>query len=175
MPRALTSLSVRQRGRRAAAVLALMAALFGANTARADDLDQRVAELLVWVGQETGYEVGDIEATVRFAGPKILNIVGHGMRYSGQADIAAVAIDRTILLPDWFELGRDDALLVHELTHVLQNVNRAQFGCDAEKEREAYETQARFTEETGIGETPSLWFRLFLRCDPNPWKADLRR
>ena len=159
--------------RTALAALGVAPLLFVVSPARADALDRRVEALLRWVAEETGYAAGDADVTVRFAEPRVLNIVGHGTRYTGQSDIAAVAVGRTVLLPDWFALGDDDALLVHELTHVLQNTNHAPFACDAEKEREAYETQATFTAETGIGEEPSLWFTLFLRCDPNPWKADL--
>ena len=167
--------SLRASTRAALAALGAAALLLTMNPAQADELDRRVEVLLRWLAVETGYATGDAGVTVRLAQPRLLNIVGHGTGYSGQLDIAAVAIGRTIMLPDWFALGRDDALLVHELTHVLQNTNHAQFACDAEKEREAYETQAAFTAETGIGEEQSLWFALFLRCDPDPWKADLRR
>lgn len=34
----------------------------------------------------------------------------------------------------WFELSKNDDILVHELTHVLQYVNEATFRCRAEQE-----------------------------------------
>jgi hypothetical protein len=135
---------------------------------RADPIDDRVEELLHWVGDATGYEVGDLDVTVVFTEPTVINIVAYGVDYSGQTDIGALALGTAILLPHWFRLGRDDDVLVHELTHVLQYSNGARFRCLAEREREAYETAAAFVEETGIGTMPAGWFLLFLTC-PDPW------
>jgi hypothetical protein len=153
----------------------ILVSFLGTGTVHANDLDRRVHELLLWVAEETGYEAGGIEVTVAFAEPRVINIVGHGVDYSGHSDIEAVAIGSAILLPDWFQLGRDEDLLVHELTHVLQYANDAQFACQAEQEREAYEVQAAFTDETGIGIRPARWFVLLLHCGTDPWRDDLRR
>lgn len=139
-------------------------------TAPAGPIDDRVQELMVWVGQETGYQVHGVKVTAAFASPEVINIVMHGPAYVGQTDAAAVAIGNAILLPDWFELGRDDDLLVHEITHVLQHANGATFPCRAEQEREAYETAAAFTAQTGLGRKPSPVFMLLLRCSQNPWE-----
>jgi hypothetical protein len=135
---------------------------------RADPIDDRVRELLHWVGDAAGYEVGDLDVTVAFTEPTVINIVAYGVDYAGQTDIDAIALGTAILLPHWFRLGRDDDVLVHELTHVLQYSNGAHFRCLAEREREAYETAAAFVEETGIGTKPSALFLSFLTC-PDPW------
>jgi hypothetical protein len=150
--------------------LAAVLAVLSIDTAGAEPIDDRIEELLAWLAQQTRYEVHDIKVTAAFASPEVINIVAHGQAYVGQADVAAVAIGSAILLPNWFELGRDDDLLVHELTHVLQHANGATFRCQEEQEREAYETAAAFTEQTGIGAKPSPLFMLFLRCNPNPWE-----
>jgi hypothetical protein len=155
-------------------VCAATAAVLLMGPARADDLGRRVEDLLAWVAKETGYPLDGVEVTVEFAQPRVLNIVAYGVDYAGQSDVEAIAIGEAILLPDWFAPGRHDDLLVHELTHVLQHTSGAQFTCAAEREREAYETQAAFTDETGIGDRPAPWFLLLMRCD-QPWKADLRR
>lgn len=122
---ALSSATHRGACRLAMAVLAALFAIVAPS--RADELDRRVRDLLAWVAEETGYDAGGIEVTVEFAEPRVLNIVGYGTSYIGQSDIEAVSIGRAILLPDWFELGRNDDVLVHELTHVLQFTNDAQF------------------------------------------------
>lgn len=138
-------------------------------------LERRVRGLLAWVAEKNGYEARGVEVTLAFVAPEIINIVAFGTGYRGQLDAESVAIGASIILPDWFELGVNDDLLVHELTHVLQYTNEAEFGCYLEQEREAYGTQAAFTEATGIGQLPALWFVLFLPCDTTPWKVDMKK
>jgi hypothetical protein len=151
-------------------MLAAVLTVLSIDTAGAEPIDDRIKELLAWLAQQTGYEMDGVKVTAAFTSPEVINIVVHGQAYDGQADVAAVAIGSAILLPDWFELGRDDDLLVHELTHVLQHANGATFRCQEEQEREAYETAAAFTQQTGIGVKPSPLFMQLLHCNRNPWE-----
>jgi hypothetical protein len=68
--------------------------------------------------------------------------------YSGAADILAVYDDRTrtvFLSDDW--TGRDPgeiSVLLHEMVHHLQNLAGGKYSCPGEREKLAYEAQARF-------------------------------
>jgi hypothetical protein len=168
--RLLSSVNTAAWSTRRRAGLAAALTLLAFAPASADQIDERVKELLLWVGAETGYQTNDLRITVVFAEPKLINIVAYGLDYVGQRDVEALSLGTAVLLPDWFELGRNDDLLVHELTHVLQYTNGARFNCLGEQELEAYETAATFTERTGIGGKPDPWFKLILRCGPNPWE-----
>ena len=159
--------SIRRTGQ--SAILGVALTILALGTVHADPIEDRSRELLLWVADETGYDLGGTSVTIVVVEPKVINIVAHGTAYVDQMDKTAMAIGSAILLPDWFELGRHDDVLVHELTHVLQHTNNAQFRCHGEQEREAYETAAAFTEQTGIGTKPSRWFMVMLRCIPN-WK-----
>ncbi len=136
----------------------------------ADPLDDRVVALLAWVAERTGYDAAGISVTIAFASAKVVNIVAHGKAYGGETDVEAVAIGASILLADGFVLGRDDNILVHELTHVLQHTSGARFTCTALQELEAYTIAAAFTRETGIGVEPAGWFLATLTCH-QPWEG----
>ena len=60
-------------------------------------------------------------------------------------------LDRTIYLPDdWTAASPAQvSLLVHELVHHLQNVGALRHDCAAERERVAYQAQARWLELVG--------------------------
>lgn len=120
----------------------------------ADPVDERAKELLAWVAGRTGYSVGHLRMTIVFAQPMVINAIAFGAQYTYQTSIVAVSAGATIFLPTWFELGRND-ILVHELIHVLRYENNATFRCAEEREREAYQVQADFSKEMGLGNQPS--------------------
>ena len=138
--------------------------LTGASAAWSDAIDERAKDLLPWVAQKTGYRADYIKVTVLFVEPKQINLIAYGAKFKAQTDVEAVSAGATIFLPTWFRLGENDDILVHELTHVLQFQNDASFRCRAEQEKEAYETQAAFTDETGIGTKPHPFAMFLLRC-----------
>jgi hypothetical protein len=129
-------------------------------------LEARVKELLAWVADKTGYSTDCVKVTVLFVAPSTINLLVFGPEPTNQTTVESLAVGSTIFLPTWFKLGEHDDILVHELTHVLQYQNNARFSCAADQEREAYITAAAFSNETGIGVTPSLLFMSQLRCNP---------
>ena len=138
--------------------------LLGISTASADALDDRAKELLPWVAQKTGYAADHVKVTVLLVEPRTINLIAYGISKDDDPQPEAISAGATIFLPTWFELGKNDDILVHELTHVLQYANDAQFRCRAEQEKQAYETQAAFVEETGIGKKPDPFFMFMLHC-----------
>ena len=137
---------------------------FGFAAVSADAIDDRAKALLPWVAQKSGYSSDHVKVTVLLAKPKLINEIAFGPKYTDQTKVDSVSTGATIFLPTWFELGKNDDILVHELTHVLQFENGANFRCRAEQEREAYEIQSAFTDETGIGTKPHPFSMFLLRC-----------
>lgn len=133
------------------------------------EFNRRVDELVRWISSKSNYP-----ATLRqspefvFLPPKTIREIfsRSSLGYSDQtSSIRAVQVKGTIYLPDSFQLGTDDYMLMHELVHHIQDESGRKFGCLAEREREAYALQTQFVEETGTGEAPNDMFMLMLRCD----------
>src|SRR6476646_7934313 len=112
--------------------------VLGLSSACADAIDDRAKALLPWVSQKTGYSADHVKVTVLLAEPKVINGIAYGAHYTHQNTVESVSSGETIFLPTWFAIGKNDDILVHELTHVLQFENDAKFKCRAEQERQAY-------------------------------------
>lgn len=87
--------------------------------------------------------------------------------YQGQDCINALYVPHIMFLAEDFELAECSDTLVHELVHHFQFITGAAFRCTAEAKREAYELQAQWSRETGVGLPPSPIFLRRLTCD-NP-------
>ena len=133
------------------------------------ELNRRVEQLVRWISENSGYPAqAKQKPEFVFLPPQTIRSAfsRKGMGYSDQtSSVRAVQVKNTIYLPDTFQLGRDDFILLHELVHHMQEETGAKFGCLAEREREAYKLQARFVSETGVGEVPNDMYMLMLRCD----------
>jgi Domain of unknown function (DUF4157) len=138
------------------------------SAASADAIDERATELLPWVAQQTGYSVEHVKVTVLFVEPRSINQIAYSVRKDDDPTPEAITAGATIFLPTWFELGRNDDILAHELTHVLQYENDAKFRCRAEQEKQAYEVQSAFVDKTGIGKKPDPFFTFMLHCAAYP-------
>ena len=134
--------------------------------AAADAIDTRVRELLPWVAQKTGYSAEHVKVTGVLIEPRTIDLIAYRVSKDGQPQPEAITVGATVFLPTSFTLGKNDDLLVHELTHVLQASNDATFRCRAEQEKQAYKTQAVFIDETGIGTKPDPFFLYLLHCSP---------
>jgi hypothetical protein len=144
--------------------VAVLSSALGLSAASADVIDDRAKQLLPWVVEKTGYSADHVKVTVIFAELPVINAIAYGPKYTNQTGVDSVSTGETIFLPSWFRIGTNDDILVHELVHVLQFENDATFKCRAEQEKQAYEVQAAFTEETGIGAKPHPLAMFLLRC-----------
>jgi hypothetical protein len=135
----------------------------------AEQVEKRIWELLPWVLKTTGYKA-DIyfRYVVEFASPQTLARMYYGPNYKDQTDIEAVSLGNTVWLADHFQLGRDDYVLVHELVHLLQFENAAEFPCMARQEYEAYHVQAKWVSEFKSGQMPDLLYMIMLSTCPRP-------
>jgi hypothetical protein len=128
-----------------------------------------VQELGRWIAAHTTYPATFKNApNFVFLPPEIIRhgFAGSSLGYSSQSSTVQAAQSRgAIYLPDSFELGRDDYILLHELVHHLQEESGRPYPCLESREREAYHLQTKFVEETGRGEMPNDMFMLMLRCD----------
>lgn len=136
---------------------------------RDDAVNARAMEILPWIAEVTGYSADYVKPGILFRDQDTLNKLYYGANYrDGYADVEAAAMGNVIILRDDFVLGEDDATLAHELTHVLQNENGAEFDCHAKMEYEAYQTGDLFVDTFGIGEkTDPLWLIFFTMCPAN--------
>jgi hypothetical protein len=135
----------------------------------ADAVQRRAEELVRWIAAQSDYS-GTLKQSPRFVflpAAQIRHLFSRtSMGYAAETStVQAAQYGGAIVLPDTFELGRHDHILVHELVHHLQDESGRRFDCLAEREREAYKIQIAFVRETGIGETPNDMFMLMLRCD----------
>lgn len=90
--------------------------------------------------------------------------------YQGQDCINALYVPHIILFAEDFEIAACSDTLVHELVHHFPVITGAAFRCTAEAEREAYDLQAQWSRETGVGQIPSPLFLRRLTCNnPHDW------
>lgn len=157
-----------QRFRRVLSLAVGLTLLVPCLTAIADPIDDRANDLLAWVAKKTGYSAEHVKVTVLLVEPRAINLISYGIDKGENPQPESVTAGATVFLPTWFELGKNDDILVHELTHVLQYANDAKFRCRAEKEKQAYETQASFVDETGIGTRPNSFAMFMLHCTAYP-------
>jgi hypothetical protein len=78
--------------------------------------------------------------------------------YQGQGCINALYMAHIIFLAEDFDVAEGADTLVHELVHHFEFVSERPLRCSAEAEREAYEIQARWAEQTGQGVPPHPLF-----------------
>jgi hypothetical protein len=139
--------------------------------AAADPIDDRAYELLAWVAAKTGYPTEHVKVTVLMVAPETINRIAYTVDRTDNPQPEAITAGETIFLPTWYRPGRNDDILVHELTHVLQYANDASFPCRAAREKQAYEVQAAFVDETGIGKRPNKFAMFMLQCTGYPVRA----
>ena len=84
--------------------------------------------------------------------------------YQKQDCIEALYVPHIMLLSEDFDMELCTATLVHELVHHFQYITEKEFRCPAEAEREAYDLQAKWVEQSGVGEMPSRLLMLRLNC-----------
>jgi len=132
----------------------------------------RVREIADWIVRNSDYEGYERIPAFVVLPRSTLNYIVFSQTpdgYRGQASIQALYAPNLILISDELELesGEHAHTLVHELVHHLQFETGKAFRCTLEAEREAYQMQRRWVEETGTGDLPSLLFIMRLKCD-NP-------
>jgi len=133
-----------------------------------------VAELLGWIGEATGYDVSAALAdppTIRFCAE------GDAIPYPGEATLITPGqrglydydMRRIHLVAPWrADRPRDVAVLLHELVHDVQFLNRP-WECPNATEWEAYKLYDRWLAERGI-DTAIDWVQVYFwsRCNRNP-------
>ena len=159
-----SAMNPRATAMKIAIAAASLSSLLFISAASADPLDDRAKELLPWVAQQTGYAADHVKVTVLLVEPRTINLIAYGISKDDDPKPEAISAGATIFLPTWFELGKNDDILVHELTHVLQYANDATFRCRAEQEKQAYEAQSAFVDESGIGKKPDPFAMFMLHC-----------
>lgn len=104
--------------------------------------------LLAWIATQTGLEAP--------ATPSILLVSAEEIHVRSGRPFGAVALysrdTATIYLPkDWNrEQLYDQATLLHELVHHIQESNRVPSKCNAQRERQAYDLTLTWLLENGI-------------------------
>ncbi|WP_212525349.1 DUF6647 family protein [Actibacterium sp. MT2.3-13A] len=129
-----------------------------------------VAELILWIGEETGYDTAEaLEAP-----PEILFcLTGEEIGVDDEDMLVEenmlgaydLARGRVFLVRPWSEGdSRQVSVLLHELAHHVQFLNRG-FDCRQAAEWEAYQLQAKWLAERGV-EPAFDWLHIYFlsRC-----------
>jgi hypothetical protein len=131
---------------------------------------QRAQDATDWIVRNSDYDADvPLPAFVTLPRPT-LNYIFYNQfvgGYQGQTCIEALYFPHVMFIADDIQADICASTLVHELVHHFQYLTHKEFLCTTEAEREAYELQAKWVAETGVGEMPSSLFMLRLRCD-NP-------
>lgn len=148
---------------------ALIAAPAVAEPLPSQAFQERLDELVDWIGAHSDYppELERYPAVVFLPRDALNNLYFEGsaaIAHNGREKVKAFYRTGTMYLADDFTLGAHDYILLHELVHHMQFVEKRDFRCKAEQEREAYQLQVRFVEETGRGEVPNALFMAVLHC-----------
>ena len=136
-------------------ITALLATIVHPASASADGQavpDPLMLAIAAWVSEATDLPLPQTRPELRFAAPEEM---GHLMRAAavsptgdGIAEIVAFydTPARTIYLPSGWSGATPGELsvLVHELVHHAQAAAGRRFACPAERERQAYDAQARW-------------------------------
>lgn len=132
---------------------------------------RRVEELAAWTVANSRYESFKRLPSFIFLPRSTINYVAFNLTdigYTGQDAVQALYLDQVVVLPEDFDLERDAYIIVHELVHHLQREAGAKFECHGAREREAYDVQIKFVDESGTGEKPDpLWMAIALNCHEN--------
>lgn len=128
------------------------------------DLTELSGEMLDWIGENTEYDTDIPPPTFSYHSHAELVYLRHGTRKMGGPPIYGLYRGGRVFLREGFELPGDEHVLLHELVHHVQLYNGAEFACGAAREREAYELQLAYVEETGRGEKPDLMWVHVHRC-----------
>jgi hypothetical protein len=134
------------------------------------DFIAKVDRLMQWIAEQTNLEVPDHQPAFLFVPVDTINYVAVGSVYSGINPIEASFSPTDaglILLP--IE-GFTDDVLVHELVHFMQMTSGKRVSCNGDLEHQAYDLQAQFHEETGIGEPVPPMTRIIATMCPPPWE-----
>jgi hypothetical protein len=131
---------------------------------------EKVDRLMHWIADHSSLEVPDHQPAFLFLSTETINYTMAGSRYTGQDKVVA-AFARTgagvVFLP---AEGFADDVLLHELVHFMQMTTGRKASCVGNLEHEAYDLQAQFTAETGIGEPLDPLTLLIATACPPPWE-----
>jgi hypothetical protein len=109
-----------------------------------------VMSFLLWIAAETGL----IIATP----PSVVLVSLQEMQQKSGRHFASVALymrdTSTVYLPSGWNGAElyDQATLLHELVHHMQNFNRVPSECNAQRERQAYDLTRKWLEEQGVAD-----------------------
>lgn len=118
--------------------------------------------LVTWISIQSGLPADYGHPEVRFVSVAEMAQIRHARMTSHSPSVSDPGVDhdvqaiyddsgRTIYLPSgWTAVSPADvSLLVHELTHHLQNLGGLEYDCSGAREHAAYHAQARWLEGVG--------------------------
>ena len=133
-------------------------------------IHQKLEEINRFVRDHTGYKSQTLPKVV-FLSPHQIQALRYGSawRDKNYPDTIALSIKGVIFLSTDFQIGHDDYILAHELTHYQQFESGKQWLCNPAMEPEAYRVQNLWVQATGQGHESDLPFAVALSdCGLNP-------
>ena len=112
-------------------------------------MESLILSMLIWIAAQTGLVVSS---------PPLIQLVSaEEMQRKVPGHSVVAFYDRTtttIYLPtNWdHKTVYRKAMLLHELVHHVQNVNKVSFRCEGEREKQAYALTLRWLTEQGVND-----------------------
>jgi len=125
--------------------------------------------LMIWIGANTDYNTDVPLPVVEFKTQVEMESLYYGERKKEGELYGFYNIEKDIIvLPDTWDGTRpfDLGLLVHEMIHYLQDVNKIQFQCVAEMEVDSWPLQKQYLESVHNyhWEYSGLWHLMISQC-----------
>ncbi|MBI2023339.1 hypothetical protein HYT01_02120 [Candidatus Giovannonibacteria bacterium] len=118
-------------------------------------MENLIFALLAWLGTNTSYDISAPPPRIEYKTMRELSDMMYGdIPMKNRTEILAVYSVKTdtIHLGDGFAVSdkQHQAILLHELTHHLQNKNNVKVRCSLLYEPEAYRLMKKWSEDSGI-------------------------
>ena len=132
--------------------------------------------LMIWIGANTDYNTDVPLPVVEFKTQVEMESLYYGERKREEGDLYGFynLKKNIIILPDTWDSARpfDLGLLVHEMIHYLQDVNKIQFQCVAEMEADAWPLQKQYLENVHEfhWEYNGLWHLMISQCSTSQYR-----
>ena len=133
-----------------------------------------IAAMLLWIGANTGYNVDLPQPTIIQLDQDALEYAytrGRGMSKSVELHGFYDSPTDTIYLPKTFDIHNawHKGILLHELVHYVQDMNKVKTQCNAELEKDAWPLQQKYLLEMHGVEWnyDVMWFKMISNCQTN--------
>ncbi len=135
-------------------------------------MQEILTALMIWIGANTYFNTNHDVPQVIFLPQEQLNHMYYkDLPHDGNTLHGLYDKDTdTIYLPDTWDRRKpwDNGVLLHEILHYLQDMNKMQFNCTKEMERDVWPIQKNYLKKVHNfdWDYDELWYMVISTCDP---------